>query len=642
MRAMKAEGGWGVVCTENMLVDAWSDISPFAAVRLWSDEDVPGQELMVEQVHEHGALAGCELAHFGVAASNRVSRATPMGPTSRLTMEAIDPVQSKAMDKTDIRNFRRRHREAALRAKRAGFDVVYIYCLHENSILSQFFSPLINDRIDEYGGNFENRSRLFREILLETKDAVGDKCAVAVRLGTIQLSDDRHVDETEIQNLVEHHAEMPDLWDVCVNNWSYDSATSRFAAEAHEEPYVTFVKKLTSKPVVGVGRFTTPDTMLSQVDRGILDFIGAARPSIADPFLPKKIEEGRHDDIRECIGCNICVSGENSFTTMRCTQNPTIMEEWRRGWHPENVPAKASDDSVLIIGAGPAGLETALVLGKRGYCVTLAEATDVLGGRVVKESSLPGLTEWIRVRDYRVHQLQQMKNVELYLHSPLEKAQVLEFAFNRVICAMGATWRDDGVGRTHMTPIAKETRARVFTPDDVMNNVVTKEPVVVYDDDGAYLAPALAEKLKRDGLRTTIVTPHLTLARWTTLTLEQQRLLGRLLDLGIAVDVAKTLTSIGDGQIELDCVYSRVKKRVEAGSVVLVTSRTPNDNLFHTLAADREGLRSAGVTSVQRVGDCEAPGLIATAVFSGHKLARELDGPDVGDVCYRRELPALD
>ena len=102
-----------------------------------------------------------------------------------------------------------------------------------------------------------------------------------------------------------------------------------------------FVKTVTSKPVVGVGRFTSPDTMVSQIRRGVLDFIGAARPSIADPFLPSKIDSGDIDDIRECIGCNVCVTGDYTMTPIRCTQNPTMGEEWRKGWHPERVPPRS-------------------------------------------------------------------------------------------------------------------------------------------------------------------------------------------------------------------------------------------------------------------------------------------------------------
>ena len=106
-------------------------------------------------------------------------------------------------------------------------------------------------------------------------------------------------------------AEMPDLWDVNVSNWSNDSGPSRFMKEGYQEKYISFVKGLTSKPVVGVGRYTSPEAMVSAIERGVMDLIGSARPSIADPFLPQKIKEGRVEDIRECIGCNICASADN-------------------------------------------------------------------------------------------------------------------------------------------------------------------------------------------------------------------------------------------------------------------------------------------------------------------------------------------
>ena len=108
------------------------------------------------------------------------------------------------------------------------------------------------------------------------------------------------------------------------------------------------------------------------IRRGIMDFIGAARPSIADPFLPKKIEEGKIDEIRECIGCNICVVGDELSVPIRCTQNPTMGEEWRRGWDPETIKPKKTDQHALVVGSGPAGLECSLQLARRGYQVVLA------------------------------------------------------------------------------------------------------------------------------------------------------------------------------------------------------------------------------------------------------------------------------
>ena len=195
-----------------------------------------------------------------------------------------------------------------------------------------FMMNRYNLRTDEYGGSLENRVRLFREIIEDTKDAVGDTMGVVVRFSVDELRGSEGLEaDKEGREIVEMLAELPDLWDVNIAEWHNDSMTSRFADEGYQEPFIDFVKKVTSKPVVAVGRYTTPDRMASIIKKGIVDMIGAARPSIADPFLPRKIEEGRIEEIRECIGCNICVAWNNMLAPMRCTQNPTASEEWRRG-----------------------------------------------------------------------------------------------------------------------------------------------------------------------------------------------------------------------------------------------------------------------------------------------------------------------
>ena len=152
-----------------------------------------------------------------------------------------------------------------------------------------------NHRTDEYGGNLENRVRLVREILEDTKDAIGHDCAIAFRFAVDELLGEDGMQVTEAEDIVGMLSDLPDLWDVNIADWGNDSLPSRFGNEGAQESYIKFVKQVTSKPVVGVGRFTSPDTMVSQIKRGVLDLIGAARPSIADPFLPKKIEEGRSE-----------------------------------------------------------------------------------------------------------------------------------------------------------------------------------------------------------------------------------------------------------------------------------------------------------------------------------------------------------
>lgn len=643
MREMKAEGGWAVVCTEECMIHPSSDYSPEPQARLWDDYDVKCLALMVEAVHRHDALAGVQLAHNGVGSQNLFTRLQPIGPSDQAGVIGI-PTQSRGMDKRDIREFRRWHRNAALRAKQADADIVYVYAGHDTTLLMHFLSRQRNQRTDEYGGSLENRVRLFREVIEETKDAVGDRCGVAVRLAVDELKGpDGITCENEGREVLEMLAEFPDLWDVNVSNWPNDSITSRFGEEGLQEPYIAFVKKVTTKPVVGVGWFTSPDTMVSQIKRGVLDMIGAARPSIADPFLPKKIEQGRIDEIRECIGCNICVSGQLTFTPMRCTQNPSVGEEWRRGWHPERIAPKGSDDTVLVVGAGPAGLEAARALGQRGYVVTLAEARTELGGRVTQESGLPGLSAWARVRDWRVGRIREMANVEVYLDSELTLENILEFRFNHVILATGARWRADGVGVTNWQPVPGSDQTHVVTPGEIFAGTDIAGPVVVFDDDNFYLGGVLAEKLRCDGHAVTLVTTAPEVSSWTHNTLEQHRIQARVLELGIDVITAHNVANIGTAEVELACVYTERRRSVPAASLVMVTSRRPNNGLYRRLMEDPEKLAAAGIASVSAIGDCSNPSTIATAVYDGHRAARELDAPPANpDMPFRREHIALE
>jgi dimethylamine/trimethylamine dehydrogenase len=635
MRGMKAEGGWGVVCTENAEISSSSEILPFPSVHLWADADIAVQARMVEVIHRHGALAGVELAHMGLYAANRASRLPTLGPSSHLTVESIEPFQARSMDKRDLQIVRRQHREAALRAKHAGFDIIYVYAVQPMSLASNFLARRFNQRTDEYGGSLENRCRLLKELLEETKDAVGDACAVALRFAVDECCGDAGLQwDKEGRDIVEMLKDLPDLWDVNLSDWSQDSASSRFAKEGHQEPYTQFVKKITSKPVVGVGRFTSPDTMVSQVRRGILDLIGAARPSIADPFLPRKIREGRFEDIRECIGCNVCISCENSYTPIRCTQNPTMMEEGRRGWHPENVSVRGSSDRVLIVGGGPAGLECALTLGRRGYDVVLAEGTDEMGGRVSRESRLPGLAEWARVRDYRLHQLQRLSNVQLFRQSPLDLSAALEFGAERIVVATGARWRRDGIGRAGLESIPGHDLSHVVTPDDIMDGYLPHGRVIIYDTDGTYFGNVIAELLRDSGASVTLVTPAAETAAYLALTLEQTRVIRRLVERGVSIVRLRQLAEIHPGGARLACVYGGADIEIEGDSVVLVTQREPQDSLYFGLANDAPGLVKARVKSVHRIGDCNAPNLIATAVYAGHRYARELDEASPVEVAH--------
>ncbi len=645
MRAVKAQGGWAVVSTEETEIHPSSDLSPFAEQRIWDDNDIPALRLMTDAVHAQGALAAIELVHNGYHATNHYSRIPPLAP-GEMPLSTNYPRQARAMDKEDIIELRQWHKQAAKRAKNAGFDIVYVYAGHGMTLAQQFLLPRFNQRIDEYGGSLENRLRLTRELIEETKDAIGDKCAVAFRFAVDEL-----MGEDGMQALDEGHevvnmlAELPDLWDVNVSGWENDSLTTRFGLEeGHQLAYTKFVKSVTSKPVVSVGCFSSPDKMAALVKGNITDFIGAARPSIADPYLPEKIRDNRVDEIRECIGCNICVSSETLGIPIRCTQNPTMGEEWRRGWHPETIKPKVSNSSTLVVGAGPAGLECALQLGRRGYQVMLAEASEELGGRALRESTLHGLSTWRRVCDNRIYALNQSANVDIYRASRLTANDIVDTGASAVFLATGAKWRRDGVGRSNRQAIPGLENIAVLTPDDIMNGVSPDNPpVAIFDDEQGYMGGVIAEQLGAIFTDITLITSASTVSPFTIHTLEQKRVQRSLIEKDVEIRTGEVIVGTQSGAVETKCLFSGRRQLLECNTLILITQRTSENKLLTAVKEANSSSIEQHIVHVVAIGDALAPGLIADAVFSGHLAARnfETDADEIEQALFRREMPAI-
>lgn len=639
-RRVKAEGGWGVICTQEVEIHPSAELTPFIEGRMWDDRDIPQHQLMTNTVHQYGALAGIELAYNASHAPNHFSRIAPMSPSAGV-VHGEYPIQARAMTRKDIRNIRQWHVDAAKRSLRAGYDIVYVYAAHDMSILQHFLKPQYNKRTDEYGGSLENRVRLSREILTDVKEAVGDQCAIAFRFAVDELLGEDGIQyESDGRDVVATLAEIPDLWDVNISGWDNDSSTARFEPlEGYQESYTSFVKTLTTKPVVGVGRFTSADAMVSQIKRGILDLIGAARPSIADPYLPNKIDEGRIEEIRECIGCNICVAQDNMSAPIRCTQNPTQGEEWKQSWHPEKIQKAVSNEPVLVVGGGPAGLECAMQLGNRGYQVTLAEASDKLGGRILRESTLPGMSSYMRVKDYREYMINQSSQIDLYMNNSLTAANIVDLEIPHVFIATGSVWRRDGIGRHHAFPIDGIESTQVLTPDDVLTGTTPVGKVLIYDDDHYFIGGCLAERCRALGCEVTLITPSSIVSSWTTNTLEQEKIQRRLLELDVDIQVSQKIAKIESGEAIVSSIYSdKNTTRIAFDSLILVTTRESDNELFELLEKQADRFKT-----LKRIGDCNAPGTVAAAVYEGHSAARYLEsGQDDYVNLFNREIPALD
>jgi dimethylamine/trimethylamine dehydrogenase len=648
-RGMKAEGGWAAVCTEYCSISPESDESPYVSARLWDDEDVRALELMTAEAHRHGALAGVELWHGGLYAETRESRLPPLAP-SQLSSDFDGISVPKTMTAADIARVQAEWVAAARRARDAGFDIVYVYGSH-TYLPTQFLSPVYNRRMDDYGGSFENRARFWLEAIEQVRGAVGGDCAIAVRIAADTLAGSG-VELEEGLEFIRRADPMVDLWDVTIgalSGWQrVDSGPSRFFEQGYQLEWSGQARRATRKPIVVVGRFTDPDRMAEVVRGGTVDLIGAARPSISDPFLPRKIEEGRYDEIRECIGCNACYSRSIWGRHLGCTQNATAGEEHRRGWHPERFERAANaDKTALVIGAGPAGMECAIVLAKRGLeLVHLVDRDDDLGGHLRWVTRLPGLGEWGRLIGYRRVQIERLPNLEFVPDTLMgDPSDVGDYGADIVVVATGAEWSRDGLsGITRTTiPGADADSVRVLTPEQIMVGGLRPpgERVCVIDYEGYFTGAGIAEVLRAEGRHVELLTCFDLVAHYCDQTLEGVRLRRRLHDLGIVAHRAATATGIDPDGVDAAGEFG-APFRIAADGVVLVTQRVSQDALHRGLLSRRDALAAAGVERVHAIGDCVAPRLIADAIFDGHRLGREIDSPDPSrPLPYLRERPLV-
>ena len=643
MRRAKAAGGWSVVCTEQTEIHPTTDMSPYVELRAWDERDLPVLERTADAIHRHGALAAVELSHGGANVPNLGTMESPLSPSGGLVTTTLDvmpePIQTHAMDDRDIGDLRRWHREAALRCRTAGFDIVYVYASLILGLPNQFLSPRFNRRTDAYGGPLNNRLRLLSDLMADTKDALGDDCAVAVRLTVDELlsaDDPAHPELCAALDLMDGNA---DLWDIVVCGLGEDAGSARFDSSSQRSDILSVVKGQTRKPVTSVGFIADPDTMGQFVEDGVLDLFAAARPSIADPNLPKKILEGREDEIRTCIKCNICVACDLGSVPVRCTQNPTFGEEFRRGWMADIIAERQSDSRVAVIGGGPAGLECAAALGERGYETTLYEAEELPGGRVTRECQLPGLGLWAAVRDNRLRRIERSGHVDMRTGQTATVEPLLSQGYDHIVLSTGSEWRRDGLARAGSPNPFIADDAVILTPDDIMAGMRPSGHVLVHDEDHYYMGGLVAEVLGAAGARITLTTPAAEASIWTHRTMEQRFIQRKLLRMGVAIRPHLRLQSIEPGGAMLSCVFSGAEAEIAADAIVLVGARRPRDDLFRALADAMPGDGTSRRPELSLIGDARSPALIVHAVRSGHRFARDLDSERSDPYRFERDMP---
>ena len=424
---------------------------------------------MCAAVHRHGALAGIELHHGGARSRSRgVALAAASGRRRSPTRLSTDATAPKEMELRDIRRVQRDW----VRRGGAGEGCRFRHCVRVRR--PQLPAPavplaVLNQRTDAYGGTLENRARFWLETLELVREAVGSRLRDRgpLRRRRARPVGRDHVRRDSASSQMADH--LVDLWDITIGPWRGWRGSIRRRRGSSREGYElewTHEVRAGDRQADRRSRAVHEPGHDGRARRaaGSCDLIGAARPSIADPFLPRKIEEGRYDEIRECIGCNFCYSRSEYGGHLGCTQNATAGEEYRRGWHPERVRPgpRNADRDVLVVGAGPAGMECAIVLAKRGFGrVHLVEAAArSAGSPALDPASFPGSASGAGSSAGERSSSQRLrKNVEVVTGVTIGPDDALDYGAELVVVATGSR-----VGRRRPERLTRSGRSRAPTP----------------------------------------------------------------------------------------------------------------------------------------------------------------------------------
>lgn len=642
----KARGGIGLTMIGGSSIVAPDSPPAFGNLHVYRDEIVPWFREIADACHGHGAAVMCQITHLGRRTSWATGDWLPVLSPSPIR-EPAHRAHPKAAEDWDIDRIVAAYAAAAERCKAGGLDGVEIEAY--GHLIDAFWSPATNRRDDDHGGSLENRMRFGRAVIAAMRQAVGPDYIIGIRM----VADEAwapglsRADGLAIAGRLIADGRI-DFINVIKGHIDSDAALSQVIPNAGTPagPHLDLARDVrraaraaataagATLPIFHAARINDVATARHAVATGILDLVGMTRAHLADPHIGAKIAAGDEHRIRPCVGAGYCIDRIYQAGEALCIHNPAT---GREAVIPQVVPrSDGPARRVVVVGAGPAGLEAARVAAERGHRVVLFEAADKPGGQVRIAAGLARRRELIGIIDWRAAECDRL-GVDMRCNRYAEADMVLAEAPDVVLVATG--------GLPH-TGFLAEGAALVTTGWDILTGQARPgQSVLLFDDNGAHPGVSAAEAIARSGASLDYVTPERIVAPEVGGT-NHPAYMKAFADCGVRLTLNERLTAVRRSGNRLTAVlyneYAGIESRRTVDQVVVETGTLPLDELYWALrplasnggAVDYQALidgrpqqlvrRPDGAFQLFRIGDAVESRNIHAAVYDGIRFAMTL------------------
>lgn len=605
----RAKGGCGLITTEEMTVHP-SDLAYEKLVDAFDPDVIPGFQKLTRTIHEYDTKIFAQLNHNGMQADGKISRLPVWGPSP-----GVDPLfreMSKEMEIEDIKECVEYFARSANHAVEGGFDGIELQLGH-SSLIRQFLSPATNLREDEYGGSFDNRLRFCLEVIDAVRKSVGTDFTLGIRLNADEMHPKGGLTLEDAKNIAVRLEATGQLnfMDLSLGTFYnlYLVEGSMHVPLAYTVPLSAAIRSVVSLPVYCTNRINDPHLAEKILEHGQGDMINMVRALICDPELPNKAREAREDDIRQCIACNQgCIGRMGLGYTIGCMQTPAAGNENELGigtLKPCDIPKK-----IVVVGAGPAGLEVARVAALRKHSVIVFEKNAEVGGQNIIAGKVPGRQEIQGVTRWLISQVNKL-DIDLRLGVVADEETVLQEKPDAVVVATGSVPKEKPFPGDYSYPEVVNTQ-QILTGE-----VEAGDKVLFIDLDGHHQGTGTAEFLADRGKAVHVLTPALfqgsALGPLQDLFLARQRLAKK----GVTCTPDIAVLEIQGTLVKGLNVYSNEMIDFDGyDMIVLAAGNVSLDQLYFAL--------KGRVKELYRIGDCVAPRKTDMAIVEGHRVGRLL------------------